>query len=195
MRKSIVGLVASVAFVGAGCSDRNKPVGNNTAEKTNEQNPFKELMKEYMKEVEHTKKVADKQEEVLKQRVLDGKWVVVKEDQAREPPVPPQVKKMRDEQVKNGAMTLTFFEGQLTRRIDQLVLPSDRVYFPAGQEPPAIDVTTVKPDGKESTMLGIFKRDGDDLTIYLAVSGDRPKEIRGEAAVGHILIQAKRKAK
>lgn len=70
------------------------------------------------------------------------------------------------------------------------------VTLDAAARPPAIDVL---PDGgprRDEQVLGIYKLEGDDLTICMAAPGkDRPKELTGAKGTGQTLMTFRRAPK
>jgi uncharacterized protein (TIGR03067 family) len=63
------------------------------------------------------------------------------------------------------------------------------------KDPHEIDIVPPAAGGKVMTMLGIYKVDGDTLTVCLAAAGERPKKFESAAGQATLLLTFKRAKK
>jgi len=134
---------------------------------------------------------ADDKKDDKKPAKLDGKYLITAVEIGGE--------KFPDDLITKGSDA----ERTIVIKGDQIIASKGgkddpaTIKLDASKTPAHIDVTSKKGDGKDEKMYGIYKLDGDTLTICM-VEGkpeDRPKEFKTEKGGMAIMLTLKKKDK
>jgi uncharacterized protein (TIGR03067 family) len=117
--------------------------------------------------------------------LLVGEWVGEKAEVAGMP-LPAPVSEMRMEFKADGKAVLR--DG---------AKPAEEASYTADpkKDPAEIDLTPPPTGGKAETLLGIYKVEGDTLTLCLAAAGGRPTKFESAAGSANMLLTFKRAKK
>lgn len=114
---------------------------------------------------------------------LEGTWTITSVVR-NENPLP-------DDRLKNARF---LFRGErFVQELGERTLAKGTFHLDSESDPQTIDLTMSQGEDKGKTILGIFRRDGDVLTICGAgPGGERPTEFAARDGSGHTLITCQR---
>jgi uncharacterized protein (TIGR03067 family) len=131
---------------------------------------------------------APKKEEAAKElEKFQGTWTLVA--------VEANGQKASEEDLKKGEVTLVVKDDKFTLKTAQGNFEGSLKLDPA-KKPKAYDAKGTDPGGKTQESVGIYKFDGDKLTVCFALLGkERPTEFKAEAGSDAIMEVFKREKK
>src|SRR5262245_49892516 len=112
---------------------------------------------------------------------LQGEWIVEKAQRGGMDAPADKLLKLR---IKIDGTRISIDEGEARDEAAQLALDPS-------QKPAAVDIKPLR-EGKD-TVRGIYKLDGDSLTMCWAKEGERPTEFASKTGTSHVLFVLKRK--
>jgi uncharacterized protein (TIGR03067 family) len=117
---------------------------------------------------------------------LEGDWIFSSWDHAGQP-LPAEARETAKLTVKGDKYTFHF--NDLTEE--------GTIKLDPGKKPATIDLAITEGEDKGKTQVGIYKIDGDTITVCLAAPGakDRPIDFKSTEENGHILATIKRAKK
>ena len=102
-------------------------------------------------------------------------------------------KKIPDEVVAKIMLTVTVKNGKYSVAVEGKEVESGTYKADASKKPATLDLTIVKGKDEGKTQLGIFKLDGDNLTVAVGNAGkDRPKDFDGGADIEVTVLKRKK---
>jgi uncharacterized protein (TIGR03067 family) len=92
-----------------------------------------------------------------------------------------------------GKLAVTFSDGKAAWSLDGRVFVEHAVTLDPGRNPRAIDLSLTDNSGKIATQQGIYRIDGDSVTVCMMTGpGRRPTEFKADKGTGNSLIVLKR---